>query len=297
MPVEPQLDPHKEDTEDAIHAIWSYLTSIKRVRMKSGEHEAFDPEKIRNSIFARIQDSGTPQERAMPLAHNATVYVLSHMQQRFDGHTVPSTSEIRDIISATLKHFGIQSPDMNSHDQHTHSHFPNDLPSAPPVAPTNTAPAPSHPQARRRRLNEERKAITHKFQVGKYEGYITVGLYDDTRQPGEIFLTMSKEGSMMSGLVDAFATSISIGLQYGVPLKVFVNKYANMRFEPSGITQNPNIPEAKSIVDYVFRWLALKFLTPEERQSLSIFHNEPMTHGIPETAPQSNLLDSNDTLV
>ena len=139
----------------------------------------------------------------------------------------------------------------------------NKPPAVNPVQPPN---AP-----RRHRLNEERKAITHKFQIGTHEGYLTVGLYDDTRQPGEIFLRMSKEGSVMSGLVDAFATSISIGLQYGVPLKVFVNKFASMRFEPSGATQNPNIPTAKSIVDYVFRWLALKFLTPEERQTVGIY--------------------------
>jgi ribonucleoside-diphosphate reductase alpha chain len=121
--------------------------------------------------------------------------------------------------------------------------------------------------ARRRRLPDERRSITHKFQIGKHQGYINVGLYDDGN-PGEVFLTMSKEGSVISGLVDAFATSISIGLQYGVPLKVFVNKFAHMRFEPSGETQNPNLPYATSIVDYIFRWLALKFLPPEERQAV-----------------------------
>jgi len=148
------------------------------------------------------------------------------------------------------------------------------------------------PSARRHRLNEERKAITHKFQVGKHEGYITVGLYDDTRQPGEIFITMSKEGSMMSGLVDAFATSISIGLQYGVPLKIFVYKFVHMRFEPSGVTENPNIPEAKSIVDYVFRWLSIKFLTPEERQSITLndatFSNLPAYIDTPPTLLNTN---------
>lgn len=122
--------------------------------------------------------------------------------------------------------------------------------------------------ARRRRLPDERRSITHKFEIGQHQGYITVGLYDDGN-PGEIFLKMSKEGSSLSGLVDAFATSISIGLQYGVPLKIFVTKFAHTRFEPSGQTQNPNLPEAKSVVDYVFRWLAMKFLTPEERQAIA----------------------------
>lgn len=123
---------------------------------------------------------------------------------------------------------------------------------------------------RRRRLSDERKAITHKFQVGSTcEGYITVGLYEDG-QPGEIFVVLSKEGAEISGLVDSFATAISIGLQYGVPLKVLVNKYVHAKYEPSGATPNPNIPYAKSIVDYIFRWLALKFLTPEERHAIGI---------------------------
>jgi ribonucleoside-diphosphate reductase alpha chain len=123
---------------------------------------------------------------------------------------------------------------------------------------------------RRRRLADERKAITHKFQIGPCEGYITVGLYEDG-QPGEIFITLSKDGAQNGGLVDSFATAISLGLQYGVPLKVLVNKFVHARYEPSGATQNPNIPNAKSVVDYIFRWLALKFLTPEERQSVGLY--------------------------
>lgn len=126
---------------------------------------------------------------------------------------------------------------------------------------------------RRRRLSDERKAIIHKFQIGVTEGYLTVGLYEDG-QPGEIFITMSKESASISGLVDSFATAISIALQYGVPLKVLVNKFAHAKYEPSGITQNPNIPQAKSIVDYVFRWLALKFLSPEDRQAVGIHQEE-----------------------
>jgi len=127
---------------------------------------------------------------------------------------------------------------------------------------------------RRRRLADERKAITHKFQIGnKTEGYITVGLYEDG-QPGEIFITLSKESTSLAGLIDSFATAISISLQYGVPLKVLVNKFAHAKYEPSGPTQNPNIPQAKSVVDYIFRWLALKFLTPEERHAIGIHQEE-----------------------
>jgi len=122
---------------------------------------------------------------------------------------------------------------------------------------------------RRRRLSDERRSITHKFQIGSHQGYITVGLYDDGT-PGEVFITMNKEGSVIKGLVDSFATAISIGLQYGVPLKLWVDKFAHVRFEPSGFTQNPQIRVAKSIVDYVFRWLALKFLSLEDRASIGL---------------------------
>ncbi|RMD51488.1 vitamin B12-dependent ribonucleotide reductase [Candidatus Parcubacteria bacterium] len=122
---------------------------------------------------------------------------------------------------------------------------------------------------RRRRLPDERKSITHRFTIANYKGYITVGLYDDG-SPGELFVTMAKQGSVISGLMDAFATSVSMALQYGVPLQVLVNKFVHMRFEPSGFTQNPNIRMAKSIVDYIFRWLALKFLTPEEQIRVGI---------------------------
>lgn len=124
-------------------------------------------------------------------------------------------------------------------------------------------------RVRRRRLPDERRAVTHKFSVGNYKGYITVGLYDDG-SPGEIFVTMAKEGSVISGLMDSFATSISIGLQYGVPLEVLVNKFVHMRFEPSGYTNNPQIRIAKSITDYIFRWMAIKFLPREAQLSLGI---------------------------
>jgi len=118
-------------------------------------------------------------------------------------------------------------------------------------------------KAIRRRLPDERQALTHKLSVAGHEGYITVGLYEDGT-PGEIFITMSKEGSTISGLMDAFATSVSMALQYGVPLRVLVEKFSHMRFEPSGFTGNKDIPMAKSILDYIFRWLAKKFLPADE---------------------------------
>ena len=116
----------------------------------------------------------------------------------------------------------------------------------------------------RKKLPDERAAITHKFSIGGHEGYLTVGLFEDG-QPGELFCTMSKEGSTISGLMDAFATSVSLALQYGVPLKVLVDKFSHMRFEPSGFTGNPHIPIAKSVSDYIFRWLGQKFLPEDDR--------------------------------
>ena len=115
----------------------------------------------------------------------------------------------------------------------------------------------------RRRLPDERKSITHKFSIAGHDGYITVGMYHDGT-PGEIFVVMAKQGSVVSGLMDTVATSISLALQYGVPLKVLVDKFSHSRFEPSGFTNNPTIPIAKSIVDYIFRWLGQKFLSTEE---------------------------------
>jgi len=122
----------------------------------------------------------------------------------------------------------------------------------------------AEPKPVRRRLPDERKSITRKFSVGGHEGYFTVGMYDDGT-PGEIFIVMSKEGSVVSGLMDCFATAVSMALQYGVPLSVLVKKFSHTRFEPSGFTNDKEIPIAKSVIDYIFRWLALKFLPSEEQ--------------------------------
>ncbi|MCH7999702.1 MAG: vitamin B12-dependent ribonucleotide reductase, partial [Chloroflexi bacterium] len=121
----------------------------------------------------------------------------------------------------------------------------------------------------RRRLPATRTSLTHKFSIEGHEGYITAGMYGDGT-PGEIFITMAKEGSTLSGMLDAFATSISLTLQYGVPLRDMVNKFSHMRFEPSGRTENAEIPVAQSIVDYIFRWLASQFLSEEEKEEFGV---------------------------
>src|SRR5690349_13325708 len=112
-------------------------------------------------------------------------------------------------------------------------------------------------QSVRRRLPDERDAIVHHFSVGGYEGYLIVGFYEDA-SPGEIFIVMAKEGSTVSGLMDSFATALSLALQYGVPLRVLCDKFSHTRFEPSGWSGNPQIGYATSLVDYLFRWMSLK---------------------------------------
>ena len=119
------------------------------------------------------------------------------------------------------------------------------------------------PPAVRRRLPDERHSLTHHFSVGGQEGYVTVGLYEDGL-PGELFIRMAKEGSTVSGLMDSFATAVSLALQYGVPLRVLCDKFSHTRFEPSGWSGNPKIGYAKSMMDYLFRWLELRFLKGEQ---------------------------------
>ncbi len=138
----------------------------------------------------------------------------------------------------------------------------------------------------RRRLADTRASLTHKFSIEGHEGYITVGLFEDNT-PGELFVTMAKEGSTLSGMMDAFATSVSLLFQYGVPLSHLVEKFGHMRFEPAGWTGNPEIGFAKSIVDYVFRWLGNRFLSEPERASLGLIR----TTEVADATPQLELLN------
>src|SRR2546425_1279677 len=131
---------------------------------------------------------------------------------------------------------------------------------APTAAATEPVQHELFARQQREKMPVERASVTHKFSVGGHEGYITVGMYEDNR-PGEIFIKMSKEGSTLSGIMDGLALTISLGLQYGVPLKVFVDKLLNTRFEPSGITANPNIRFVSSVLDYLARWLGGRFIS------------------------------------
>ena len=144
----------------------------------------------------------------------------------------------------------------------------------------------------RHKLPDERRSITHKFDIAGHEGYITAGMYEDG-QPGEIFITMSKEGSTISGLMDSFATAISMAMQYGVPLRVLVDKFSHMRFEPSGFTRNPDIPMAKSIMDYIFRWLATKFLDGKAQTEVGVVNRDADELAeVPAPAPKPRSMES-----
>jgi ribonucleoside-diphosphate reductase alpha chain len=145
--------------------------------------------------------------------------------------------------------------------------------------------AAARPEPKRRKLPDERASLTHKFDIAGHEGYITVGLYEDG-QPGELFLVMAKEGSTISGFADAFAQAISYALQYGVPLQDLVDKFSHVRFEPSGMTKNPDVRFAKSIVDYIFRWMAAKFLSPEAQYRAGVNNREELV-----TTPEQLPLD------
>ncbi len=146
-----------------------------------------------------------------------------------------------------------------------------------PLSTSGKSDAPGQaadPRPLRHKLPDERRSITHKFDIAGHEGYITAGMYENG-QPGEIFITMSKEGSTISGLMDSFATAVSMAMQYGVPLRVLVDKFSHMRFEPSGFTRNPDIPMAKSIMDYIFRWLATKFLDGKAQTEVGVVSRDP----------------------
>src|SRR6476620_6833101 len=145
------------------------------------------------------------------------------------------------------------------------------------------APRSGPPAAVRKKLPDERQSLTHKVSIAGHEGYIHIGLYE-TGEPGEIFVKMAKEGSTISGLMDSFATAISLALQHGVPLRLLVDKFSRTRFEPYGYTENPEIPRASSIMDYLFRWLGSKFVKrdPELGEAAPAAEAAPSAAAAPE---------------
>ncbi len=242
-------------TKNAADTVWSYVTSVKTIRRSDGRIEDFDAAVLERSVRQAFEATGMNAEREHARIQGVVQDTIHRLTQAFNGHTIPETQDIKELVGASLIDGDLLDVAKSylTNDVQAKNAPSLQLQQLPTAKPTTRALV-----ARRRRLPDERQSITHKFEIGSHTGYVTVGLYEDGK-PGEIFVSMSKEGSTLAGLLDALATSVSIGLQYGVPLKTLVAKFSHVRFEPSGFTQNPNIRVAKSVVDYIFRWLGTKF--------------------------------------
>jgi ribonucleoside-diphosphate reductase alpha chain len=192
---------------------------------------------------------------------------------------VPKDATVEDIMQAYIQSWKLGAKAISIYRDGSKRTQPlNTSKDKTPAELAQAAAAALVTQPTRRKLPDERHAITHKFDIAGHEGYITVGLFDNG-QPGEIFLVMAKEGSTISGFADAFAQAISYALQYGVPLQALVDKFSHVRFEPSGVTRNPEIRFAKSIVDYIFRWLATKFLSNDAQFNAGVNGRELEANG------------------
>jgi ribonucleoside-diphosphate reductase alpha chain len=210
-----------------------------------------------------------PQNGARSIHHMGHVRMMSAVQPFISGAisktiNMPEDSTVEDIQNAYLeswrlglKAVAIYRDGSKRVQPVSASESKAEKRAAPPAVAEKIVYRPV-----RHKLPDERQSVTHKFSIAGHEGYVTVGVYEDGT-PGELFITMAKEGSTISGLMDGFATAISFALQYGVPLKFLVDKFSHVRFEPGGWTGNPQIPYAKSLLDYIFRWIGARFLGPE----------------------------------
>src|SRR5438270_387845 len=234
-------------------------------------------------------------ERA--ISHMGHIRMMGAVQPFISGAisktvNLPKTATVEDIADAYLQawHLGIKALAIYRDGSKTAQALRTDAQKEKKVE----APAPASDEVRpqRRRMAQERMSITHKFSIAGHEGYITAGMYEDGTV-GEIFLTdIGKEGSTLRGMMNAFATSISIALQYGVPLETLVRKFSYMRFDPEGITTNPEIPFAKSLPDYIMRWLASRFLDTEIQEELGILTPEVRTRKLAEEAALTGRTDT-----
>src|SRR5207302_6608107 len=238
-------------------------------------------------------------ERA--ISHTGHLKMMGAVQPFVSGAisktvNLPKTATVEDIADAYIQawHLGIKALAIYRDGSKTAQALRTDAQKSAPL-PANVdeiveqaaTKALAEVGPRRRRMPVERQSITHKFSIGGHEGYITAGMYEDG-SVGEIFLTdIGKEGSTLRGMMNSFATAISIALQYGVPLETLVRKFSYMRFEPEGITGNPEIPFAKSMPDYIMRWLASRFLDAETQEELGILTAEVRARKAAEEAAQS----------
>jgi ribonucleoside-diphosphate reductase alpha chain len=236
-----------------------------------------------------------------PISHTGHIKMMGAVQPFLSGAisktvNMPQTATVEDIADAYTEAWrlgikalaiyrdGSKTAQALRTDAQDEKAAPVDVEAA--IAAAVTAAVAKAPP-RRRRMPQTRTSITHKFSIGGHEGYITAGTYDDGTL-GEIFLTdIGKEGSTLRGMMNSFATAISIALQYGVPLETLVEKFSFMRFEPEGITQNPEIPFAKSMPDYIMRWLASRFLDADIQEEYGILTPQVRARKAAEEAAQS----------
>src|ERR1700684_3300297 len=252
-------------THDQADAIVSYIDAAGTI--EGAPH-------VKDDHLAVFDCSFKPSKGTRSIAYMGHLKMMAAAQPFISGAisktvNLPNNASVEDIMECYLQAWKLgikavaiyrdrckQSQPLSAAGTKTANSSKDDARVAAPQVEEQNLNAP--PRAVRNKLQEERASITHKFKVGDHEGYITVGLYPDG-DPGELFVTMAKEGSTVSGLMDSFALAVSIALQHGVPLKLFCEKFAHTRFEPSGWSGNPEIGYAKSIMDYIFRWLQLRF--------------------------------------
>jgi len=258
-------------THDQADAIVSYIDATGTI--EGAPH-------VKDDHLAVFDCSFKPSKGTRSIAYMGHLRMMAAAQPFISGAisktvNLPNNASVDDIIESYLQAWKLgikavaiyrdgckQSQPLSAAGSKTANSTKDDARIA--AAPQEEENLNAPPRAVRHKLQEERASITHKFKVGDHEGYITVGLYPNG-EPGELFITMAKEGSTVSGLMDSFALAVSIALQHGVPLKLFCEKFAHTRFEPSGWSGNPDLGYAKSIMDYIFRWLQLRFLTGQQQ--------------------------------
>jgi ribonucleoside-diphosphate reductase alpha chain len=258
-------------THDQADAIVSYIDATGTI--EGAPH-------VKDDHLAVFDCSFKPSKGTRSIAYMGHLRMMAAAQPFISGAisktvNLPNNASVDDIVESYLQAWKLgikavaiyrdgckQSQPLSAAGSKTANSTKDDARIA--AAPQEEENLNAPPRAVRHKLQEERASITHKFKVGDHEGYITVGLYPNG-EPGELFITMAKEGSTVSGLMDSFALAVSIALQHGVPLKLFCEKFAHTRFEPSGWSGNPDLGYAKSIMDYIFRWLQLRFLTGQQQ--------------------------------
>src|SRR6201985_969842 len=256
-------------TPEQVEAIVSHIDSTGTIEGAPG---------LKQEHLAVFDCSFRPQNGTRSIQYMGHLKMMGAVQPFVSGAisktiNMPEESTVEDVMDAYIESWRLGLKAVAIYRDNSKRSQPlsaagkkDDKKAAAAVAAVEAAPAVPVQQElfgrrQREKMPTERASVTHKFSVGGHEGYITVGMYEDGR-PGEIFIKMSKEGSTLSGVMDGLALTISLGLQYGVPLKVFVDKLVNTRFEPSGITANANIRFVSSVLDYIARWLGGALFSP-----------------------------------